>query len=168
MKQCREYGTLSPDDTVFCYICGTRFPENDAEEKNDDSEFRDLANNNESIISDSTHVYEANQSALRTNGVYYFIEGGFRYLLKFSSDGAVLGTSDTNSSIPSASSINGITYRDQGRYSIENGQISFSLIKQQGQVDYWGQVLNNELLLNLHSHLNGHRASNERYKFVEM
>lgn len=27
MKQCREYGTLSPDDTVFCYICGTKFPE---------------------------------------------------------------------------------------------------------------------------------------------
>ncbi len=27
MKQCRECGTLSPDDTVFCYICGTRFPE---------------------------------------------------------------------------------------------------------------------------------------------
>lgn len=65
-------------------------------------------------------------------------------------------------------SVNGITYRDQGRYSIENGQISFSLINQQGQVDYWGQVLNNELLLSLHSHLNGHRASNERYQFVEM
>lgn len=27
MKQCRECSTLSPDDTVFCYICGTRFPE---------------------------------------------------------------------------------------------------------------------------------------------
>ena len=27
MKQCRECGTLSPDDTVFCYICGTKFPE---------------------------------------------------------------------------------------------------------------------------------------------
>ena len=35
MKQCRECGTLSPDDTVFCYICGTKFPENDAEEKNE-------------------------------------------------------------------------------------------------------------------------------------
>lgn len=168
MKQCRECGTLSPDDTVFCYICGTRFPENDAEEKSVDSESSDLVNNNESLISDSTHVYEANQSALRTNGVYYFIEGGFRYLLKFSSDGAVLGTSDINTSIPIAASVSGITYRDQGRYSIENGQISFSLINQQGQVDYWGQVLNNELLLNLHSHLNGHRASNERYQFVEM
>ncbi len=27
MKQCCECGTLSPDDTVFCYICGTKFPE---------------------------------------------------------------------------------------------------------------------------------------------
>ena len=27
MKQCRECGTLSPDDTIFCYICGTKFPE---------------------------------------------------------------------------------------------------------------------------------------------
>lgn len=168
MKQCRECGTLSPDDTVFCYICGTKFPENDAEEKSVNSEFSDLVNNNESPIFDSTYVYESNQSVLRTNGVYYFIEGGFRYLLKFSSDGVVLGTSDTNTSIPIATSINGITYRDQGRYSIENGQISFSLINQQGQVDYWGQVLNNELLLNLHSHLNGHRASNERYQFVEI
>lgn len=25
MKQCRECGTLSSDDTVFCYICGTKF-----------------------------------------------------------------------------------------------------------------------------------------------
>lgn len=27
MKQCRECGTLSPDETVFCYICGTKFPD---------------------------------------------------------------------------------------------------------------------------------------------
>lgn len=27
MKQCRECGTLSPNDTVFCYICGIKFPE---------------------------------------------------------------------------------------------------------------------------------------------
>ncbi len=27
MKQCRECGTLSLDDTIFCYICGTKFPE---------------------------------------------------------------------------------------------------------------------------------------------
>jgi large subunit ribosomal protein L7/L12 len=27
MKQCRECGALSNDDTVFCYICGTRFAE---------------------------------------------------------------------------------------------------------------------------------------------
>lgn len=26
MKQCRECGTLSPDDTEFCYICGMKFP----------------------------------------------------------------------------------------------------------------------------------------------
>lgn len=52
MKQCRECGTLSSDDTVFCYICGTRFPENDAEEKNEDSEFSVLGNNKENSISD--------------------------------------------------------------------------------------------------------------------
>ncbi len=27
MKQCRECGTFSPDDTVFCYICGIKFPD---------------------------------------------------------------------------------------------------------------------------------------------
>lgn len=27
MKQCRECGTLSPDDTVFFYICGMIFPD---------------------------------------------------------------------------------------------------------------------------------------------
>ena len=27
MKQCRECGTLSPDDTVFCYVCGMKFPD---------------------------------------------------------------------------------------------------------------------------------------------
>lgn len=25
MKQCRECGTISPDDTIFCYVCGTKF-----------------------------------------------------------------------------------------------------------------------------------------------
>nr|WP_300819315.1 hypothetical protein [uncultured Acetatifactor sp.] len=104
MKQCRECGTLSPDDTVFCYICGTKFPENDTEEKNVDSELSDRLNN-ENSVSNSTRVYEADQFVLRTNGVYYFIEGGFRYLLKFNSDGVVLGTSDTNTSIPIAASI---------------------------------------------------------------
>ena len=34
MKRCRECGTLSPDDTVFCYICGTKFPELPEEIKN--------------------------------------------------------------------------------------------------------------------------------------
>lgn len=28
MKICRECGTASADDTVFCYICGTKFSEN--------------------------------------------------------------------------------------------------------------------------------------------
>ncbi len=32
MKQCRECGTLSTDDTVFCYICGTKFSENESED----------------------------------------------------------------------------------------------------------------------------------------
>lgn len=34
MKRCRECGTLSPDDTAFCYICGTKFPELSLEVKN--------------------------------------------------------------------------------------------------------------------------------------
>ncbi len=39
MKQCRECGTLSPDDTVFCYICGTKFPELPEEVK--DAQYKD-------------------------------------------------------------------------------------------------------------------------------
>ncbi len=167
MKQCRECGTLSPDDTVFCYICGTKFHENNAEEKTVDSE-NEWTNNGDNSVSDSTNVGEVNQSALRMNGVYYFIKGGFRYLLKFNSDGMVQGTSDTNITMPSASEIRGISYRDQGHYSVDNEQISFSLINQQGQVDNWGEISNNSLILNLHSHINGHQALNEVYQFVEM
>lgn len=29
MKQCRECGTLSSDDTIFCYVCGTKFNESE-------------------------------------------------------------------------------------------------------------------------------------------
>lgn len=121
------------------------------------------------MVEDSVSIYKTDDApVLKMNGVYYFIEGGFRYLLKFYPDGGVQGTSDTNINSPSASEIRGISYRVQGRYSVENQQLSFSLINQQGQVEYWGQILNSELLLNLHSHINGHQASNERCQFVEI
>lgn len=248
MKQCRECGTLSPDDTVFCYICGARFRATDEKSENaievgssvdkglgevllneEEAESivryivgcfyrqenfdlssdtfamnrirQEIAKNSATlkrgatvglsfpyltadvtgpkhldidvsldIAADSASDYRGNgnMSALRMNGVYYFIEGGFRYLLKFYPDGVVQGTSDAKSTIPSAVEIRNITYRDQGNYSIVDQQLSFNLGNQQGQVDYWGQISGDTLILNLHSHINGHRASNEVYQFIEM
>ena len=167
MKQCRECGTLSPDDTVFCYICGTKFAENDVKEKNISLE-SDGTNNGREFIVDPMHDSESMLSALKTNGVYYFIEGEVRYLLRFNPDGTVLGTSEMNNSIPTVAEVNSKSYRDQGRYLIEDGQISFSLINQNGQVDYWGQVSKGALTLSSYSHINGYQASNKVYYFVEL
>lgn len=168
MKQCRVCGTLSSDDTVFCYICGTKFsntkPENIIENTDNTCE---LVNSSQPINANpyQSHQIDAN---LKMSGVYYFIENGFRYLLKFSDNGDVQGTSDTNAVMPSPTEIQNRTYRDHGRYSVENQQLTFSLSNQQGQVDYWGQILKDKIVLNSHSHINGYRGTNAEYLFVEM
>lgn len=151
----------------YDYICGTKFPEHDVVEE-EYSEVDNSPSNDNDLIHESYSIYESNLTTLLMNGVYYYIEGGFRYLLKFSSDGVIQGTSDTNAIIPSASEIRSISYRDQGRYSLENDKISISLMNQNGQVDYWGHISKGLLTLSSHSHINGHRASNVVYKFVEI
>lgn len=164
MKQCRVCGTLSSDDTVFCYICGTKFsnikPENIIEVVDNTCE---LENPSQPINANPYQI-----GAPKMNGVYYFVENGFRYLLRFYDNGDVQGTSDTNVVMPSPTEIRNMTYRDHGRYSVENQQLTFSLSNEQGQVDYWGQILKDKIVLNRHSHINGNRGSNEEYRFVEM
>ena len=169
MKQCKECGTLSSDDTVFCYICGTKFTDNQSEKIIGSGETTsNLTSMDQMRLPNHVLAVNAAAESLNMNGVYYFMEGGFRYLLKFSPNGDVQGTSDTNAMIPSPTEIRSITYRDHGRYSVNNLQLIFSLSNQQGQVDYWGQISDGKLILNLHSHINGHQATNQEYKFVEI
>lgn len=74
MKQCRECGTLSPADTVFCYICGTRFPDDQSEELSGTGEIieeSELSRSNDSVSFSCPacgSIIRGNRRALIDNG----------------------------------------------------------------------------------------------------
>lgn len=90
MNQCKECGTLSPDDTVFCYICGTKF--NDYEK--DSSDHATV----ESLVEDQrpdknipeTTEADAGEGRILFDGVYQYRYPNYSSYLRFFADGKVV------------------------------------------------------------------------------
>jgi len=57
-------------------------------------------------------------------------------------------------------------YESRGVYTIKGNQISFSINSTSGIVDYAGIIMDDELLLNSYSHINGYKGENELFKFI--
>jgi len=57
-------------------------------------------------------------------------------------------------------------FESSGVYTIKGNQISFPINSINGIVDFAGIIMDNELLLNSYSHINGYKSENNLFKFI--
>ncbi len=164
MKQCRECGTLSPDDTVFCYICGTKF--NDFEENlSDYASVESLTEDQESGKNiPATSESDTGEGIILFDGVYQYRYPDYSSYLRFFPDGKVVEVGSTGTPSQVGQWLNH-EYESFGFYTIENGAVSFVITSSSGQVSYSGRIFKEAIEIDMTSHINGYSASNLRYSF---
>ncbi|MDO4618310.1 MAG: hypothetical protein Q4B31_02170 [Clostridia bacterium] len=115
------------------------------------------------------------KAELKFDGYYCFIrdEDNDGYVdnrvLRFFEDGTVIGvsieqTEENNGYFPKGDWFDK-DYEDNGTYSIDGDEISFSITSSNGTVDYRGTVEEDELTLDSYSHINGFSSSGREYEF---
>lgn len=196
MKQCRECGTISPDDTGFCYICGRKFPDlTEAKTQGgidtiDDERY-------ETTCPICGIVFCCSQSTLDSgkvicpncgefleittkdsedceNGVFLMFDGlyqcdcqNYSSFLRFFSNGLVVQVSSTGSPKQVYKWLTQ-NFESRGTYTVSGGQISFDIVSTNGRLSYSGTIINSTILqLDSHSYINGYKASNLQYHFCK-
>lgn len=167
MKQCRECGTLSPDDTVFCYICGTKF--NDHEE--DSSDYAAVESLTEDQGSDKnirvTAESDTGEGKILFDGVYQYRYPVYSSYLRFFADGKVVEVSSTGTPSQVGQWLNH-EYESFGFYAIKDGTVSFVITSSSGKVSYSGRIFEEAIEIDMTSHINGNSSSNLRYNFCSL
>ena len=104
---------------------------------------------------------------LRFDGLYINSSDGVSRYLMFTSNGDVHEVSSTGTP---EQVIRWLAEKgNKGTYTLEPGQvIRFTSVSSSGAVEYQGRLEGDSLLLDIHSHINGYRASGVRYSFVPM
>lgn len=169
MKQCKECWTLSPDNTIYCYICGTKF--NDSE--------RSAVDNATTVELQSTEQKSYNKSILEEtkadigdgmllfNGVYQFKYPEYSSYLRFFADGKVVEVSSTGTPEQVAQWLNH-DYESNGFYTVESDVVRFTITSSSGQVSYSEKIHEEDIDIDLISHINGYNASGLRYCFCHL
>jgi hypothetical protein len=57
-------------------------------------------------------------------------------------------------------------YDSKGFYNIEDDKISFSIKSEFGMVDFYGNIIDDILILNWYSHINGAEGHNNIFRFI--
>jgi hypothetical protein len=81
--------------------------------------------------------------------------------LRFYSDGLVIDVSSTGSAAEVARWFTREKVDSSGHYSLSGPTLHFSATSSVGTVDYEGEIVEEKLMLRLHSHINGHRDVQE-------
>ena len=104
---------------------------------------------------------------IRYDGVYFRKEDSdSNQYIRFYDDGTVITVTSTGT----ITQIKNWFDKDnnspsKGKYVITGDSIIFQSTSEAGRVDYNGKILDNKLILNIHSHINGFRASSREYIF---
>jgi hypothetical protein len=109
---------------------------------------------------------------VRTDGLYKsgpYTAKEFQYwqYLRFYTDGTVLTSSTGEEDLAGIAkwlAKENEAKRGQGEYKLVGQTIEFSAQTSRGVIDYEGMVSGNEIILKIHSHINGHRGV-AQYKF---
>lgn len=107
-------------------------------------------------------VVRKRSSLWKSNDCEYDIERSetFCRYIRFYSDGTVIGVT-TSGNPREIKPWFRKPYSDSGNFEIKNRKIKFSLVSPQGKVDYEGVVQGSKLRLNIVSHINGNRSTEE-------
>jgi hypothetical protein len=103
---------------------------------------------------------------LRFDGIYFYEADEYTNYLRFSQEGDVISLTSRgkyNKNIVTNWSFE--YYSDAiGKYQVNNGNIIFT-ISSDGNIDYFGIVTNNALILNSQSNINNHEEKDITYQF---
>lgn len=163
MKVCKECGTISYDKERFCFICGTQFPPDQEpeviEQAKDLPLSKTLEKSSEEFI----------PGILSFTGVYTYInfERGYRNDIAFFPDGKVAGAAVGLTSKPTSRG-EYQSYQSTGTYVLSNGYADFRLTSESGTVIYHTRILQNALLVDSESLINGYKASGVVFQLVEV
>lgn len=176
MKQCKECGALSSDETVFCYICGMKF-QGEEESQGQISQYEENIENSNIQNSFASRDMETTgfvnnrgllNARLRFDGVYSFEFPLYSSYLRFFSDGKVVGMSIQTSPQSAFQYLRYDYDENMGMYKIDKGLVEFDLYSKSGRVNYRGRLLpNGNLSLYSTSYINGNKSCYE-YKFVQI
>ncbi len=122
---------------------------------------------------EASNRFEEGSSLLKFTGVYLYTPENteFTKMLRFFEDGKVTGVTIVNlndSQIPRVLTWFNQGWKDNGTYIVSGNSISFYLKSDAGQVDYKGVIMNDIVLLDVHSKINGHRSFGDVYRFQSM
>jgi hypothetical protein len=111
---------------------------------------------------------DKNDETINYNRLYVSGTNSSYHCLKFFEDGEVIDAS-VNGNILDTHVKEGLDnwfkkgYHDKGHYTVNEAMISFTTKSISGEIAYSGRIEKNELILNVHSHINGNKFT-ERYK----
>ena len=113
-------------------------------------------------------VYAKYTPSIRFDGVYYQEGQDSTSYIRFYDDGTVITVSSTGTTTQIKPWFTKY-HKDisTGRFNITGNNISFQSTDKCGSVDYSGKMSNDELLLDIHSNINGYIANNQLYLFCK-
>ena len=174
MKQCTVCGTLSRDDTVYCYICGSKFSRINADvelsQGDNCKSFAAVEQQQPVTTIEKSRETSQDNIFLRYDGLYSNDEGTYSYYLRFYPDGIVIGVSSTGTGEQVGRWI-GKRRKDlsSGRYQIKNNMIEFTLGSKEGSVVYQGEMITDKsMILDSHSYINGHKSFKRNFVFTQV
>lgn len=110
-------------------------------------------------------VGEVPATDLRTDGVYQALQGDYSGYLRFYDDHTVITVSSSGTPADLASWFHkGQSQVSEGTWAIVGTTIQFTARSSAGSVEYQGDVGENQLILHVHSFINGYQHT-EAYQF---
>jgi len=130
--------------------------------------FVSCASSKTPIVTNNSTVTNNLTGTIRYDGLYYRKEGAdSNQYIRFYDDGTVITVTSTGTitQIKNWFDKNNKSPFSRGKYVVTGDSITFQSTSEAGRVDYNGKILDNKLILNIHSHINGFRASDREYIF---
>ncbi|AUT60222.1 PIN-like domain-containing protein [Paraburkholderia terrae] len=105
---------------------------------------------------------------LRFDGIYRGLsdDGSYSQYMRFFPDGQVIGVSVSGDYSEKILKWFKYGYEDNGMFQWDGKDIVFALSSNMGKVDYLGEILEDHLILNSHSHINGRKLEGKIYNFI--
>ena len=110
--------------------------------------------------------YSSCASSPKNDGIYCRELNNLTMYLRFFKDGRVISVNIPGKYSDIIHWFNSAYAENTGEYSIEGYKISFTTSAKEGSVEYSGTIGKDNLILNIHSHINGYTQKNIYFRFI--